>query len=221
MSTKGAPKPIVVGVDGSPASSLAVRWAATGRSPARSPSRARAHLPRAGWHVVIRAGQQLSGGPAPDRRAVVRGARQAREVARESIELSEEFAFRSPADALMDMSAQAQNAPVAQLGTLASMFLGSVSTRLVHHAHCPVTVIHDDPPPPSRPEAPILVGSDNSPASDHATELAFDEAATRGVGLVVLHSWWSPGAFQFPGFDWEGLLPDVDAELGRRLDPSA
>ncbi len=67
--------------------------------------------------------------------------------------------------------------------------LGSVSTGLVHHAHCPVAVIHDEAPillGPSR--LPVLVGIDGSPVSELATAIAFDEASFRGVDLVALHA---------------------------------
>ena len=63
-------------------------------------------------------------------------------------------------------------------GALDRMLLGSVSTGLVHHAHCPVAVIHDqDPPIPEPSQAPVLVGIDGSPASESATAIAFDEAS--------------------------------------------
>jgi nucleotide-binding universal stress UspA family protein len=75
-------------------------------------------------------------------------------------------------------------------GALRRRLLGSVSLGLVHHAHCPVAVIHDEDPLMHHPaQAPILVGIDGSPASELATAIAFDEASRRGVGLVAMHSW--------------------------------
>ena len=54
-------------------------------------------------------------------------------------------------------------------GAMARTLLGSVSTGLVHHAHCPVAIIHDeDPLMPQPSQAPVVVGVDGSPASEHA-----------------------------------------------------
>jgi nucleotide-binding universal stress UspA family protein len=68
--------------------------------------------------------------------------------------------------------------------------LGSVSTALVHHGHCPVGVVREERPPVSQSQrAPVVVGVDGSPASELATAIAFDEASWRGVGLAALHAW--------------------------------
>ncbi len=69
-------------------------------------------------------------------------------------------------------------------GAVARVLLGSVSSGLVHHAHCPVAVIHDEDPLTARsPQAPVVVGVDGSPTSELATEIAFDEASPRrGIG---------------------------------------
>ncbi|KZS65603.1 universal stress protein [Mycobacterium ostraviense] len=72
-------------------------------------------------------------------------------------------------------------------GAFSQVLLGSVSTSLVNYAHCPVVVVHDQAPAPA--QAPVLVGIDGSPASQLATEIAFDEASRRGVDVVALHAW--------------------------------
>jgi len=75
-------------------------------------------------------------------------------------------------------------------GALKRRLLGSVTSGLIHHAHCPVAVIHDEDPLMDHPaQAPVLVGIDGSPASELATAMAFDEASRRGVGVVAMHSW--------------------------------
>lgn len=91
-----------------------------------------------------------------------------------------------------------------------------MSTGVVHRAECPVAVIHDEDPPPD-PAAPVLLGFDGSAASDAAVALAFEEASSRKVKLVALHAWWSPGAFEMPGFDWETIRPEVDREVAQQL----
>ena len=76
------------------------------------------------------------------------------------------------------------------LGAIGRRLLGSVSSGLVHHAHCPVAVIHDeDPLMPHPAKAPVVVGIDGSPASEPATAIAFEEASRRGVELVAVHAW--------------------------------
>ena len=76
-----------------------------------------------------------------------------------------------------------------ELGAIGRRLLGSVSSGLLHHAHCPVAVIHDeDPLMPTPAVAPVVVGIDGSPASEAATALAFDEASRRGVELVAVHT---------------------------------
>ena len=92
-------------------------------------------------------------------------------------------------------------------------FLGSVSSGLVYHAHCPVAVIHDEEPLGANvARAPVLVGIDGSPASEAATAIAFDEASRRGVGLMALHAWTdlrvSDFKEWFPNFNWDAQLAD-------------
>jgi len=51
-------------------------------------------------------------------------------------------------------------------------FLGSVSSGLVYHAHCPVAVIHDEEPLGANvARAPVLVGIDGSRASEERLRL--------------------------------------------------
>lgn len=78
--------------------------------------------------------------------------------------------------------------------------LGSVSTGLVHSAHCPVAVVHHETSP--SPQAPVVVGMDMSPASEPAAAIAFEEASRRGVGLLALHAWTDMGPLEFPRINW-------------------
>lgn len=101
-------------------------------------------------------------------------------------------------------------------GLVSRMLLGSVSSGIVRHAHCPVAVIHADEPTPD-PQAPVLVGVDGSPASEAATEFAFDEASRRGVDLVALHAWSDVGVFPLLGMDWHQLEAEGQETLAERL----
>jgi nucleotide-binding universal stress UspA family protein len=97
--------------------------------------------------------------------------------------------------------------------------LGSVSSGLLHHAQCPVAVVHDPEQAEHeiRDDAPVLVGIDGSPASEAATALAFDEAARRNVPLVALHAWSDVGVFPILGMDWRTYRDQGDEVLGERL----
>ena len=78
--------------------------------------------------------------------------------------------------------------------------LGSVTSGLVHHAHCPVAVIHAEELPSA--QAPVVVGIDGSPTSELATAIAFDEASRRGVDLIALHAWSDTGPIEFASANW-------------------
>ena len=105
------------------------------------------------------------------------------------------------------------------LGEFCWHMLGSVSSGLLHHAHCPVAIVHD---PDSagreiRDDAPVLLGVDGSPASEAATALAFDEASRQRVPLVALLAWSDVGVFPILGMDWQVYRDEGDEVLGERL----
>ncbi|WP_431768052.1 universal stress protein [Mycobacterium mantenii] len=103
------------------------------------------------------------------------------------------------------------------LGALGRLLLGSVTARLLHHAHCPVAVIHSDADVTPAANAPVLVGIDGSPASEAAVSLAFDEASRRGVDLVALHAWSDVGVFPMLGMDWRDSEAEGQEILAERL----
>lgn len=69
-------------------------------------------------------------------------------------------------------------------GSLASVIAGSVSSTVAAHAHSPVAVITHP-----RPNGPVVVGIDQSPITDHVLTAAFEQAAVRRAGLTVVHTW--------------------------------
>ena len=103
------------------------------------------------------------------------------------------------------------------LGGVKGLLLGSVSSGLVHHAHCPVAIIHDEDPMMDHPAtAPVAVGVDGSRASELATAIAFDEASRRGVELVAIHTWMN--AADFPvDVPRDDIGAQADEELAQRL----
>ncbi len=107
-------------------------------------------------------------------------------------EIDSELLSAAPVPTLIDLSKEAHMMVVGCRGqeALQRALLGSVSTGLIHHAHCPVAVIHDEAPILLEPsQLPVLVGIDGSPASELATAIAFDEASFRGVDLLAVYAW--------------------------------
>jgi nucleotide-binding universal stress UspA family protein len=101
-------------------------------------------------------------------------------------------------------------------GAFGRLLMGSVSTGMVHHAHCPVVVVHEDGTNRPGAGAPVLLGVDGSPASEAATALAFDEASRRGVDLIALHAWSDFGVPTL-GIDWRDCETEGQEALAERL----
>ena len=188
MSTSIQPPGIVVGVDGSPASKVAVDWAAR--------DAAMRGIALTLVHVV----SSVVAAPFPDTSAAGFGKWQqqkGRECLDEAtrgrrrgtrgigpVQVRSEMYYSATVPTLVDLSKGAELIVVGSRGHGAfGSLLGSVSAGLVQHAHCPVAVIHDeDPLMPHPAQAPVLVGIDGSPASELATAIAFDEASRTARG---------------------------------------
>ena len=224
MSTAAEAKPIVVGVDGSAVSKVAVDWAA------RDAVRRGVALKLV--HVLTPpAVMAFPDVPMPpgylewqqeEGRKLLDGALQtAREAAGGSaLDTSTATVAGPSVPSLVEASKDAQFVVVGcrGRGALARGVLGSVSNGLAHHAHCPVVIIHDeDPLMPHPSKAPVVVGVDGSPASEKAVALAFEEASLRGVDLVAVHAWSDTGVFEFPGADWSTQQAMGEETLSERL----
>jgi nucleotide-binding universal stress UspA family protein len=122
--------------------------------------------------------------------------------------------------ALVDLSKDAELVAMGSRGSARwrGRLLGSVSSGVVRHAHCPVAIIHDeDPLMPYPAQAPVLVGVDGSSASELATAIAFDEASRRNVGLIALHAWSDVDVSEWPGVDWPATQSMAEQVLAERL----
>ena len=212
MPTPATHRGIVVGVDGSPASNVAVDWAA--RDAAMYPPTA-GHTPMVSTFYR----QWLND---EGRKVLTDALRTVEDSTKQfgPLDVSGELMTGPPVPTLVDVSKDAEMLVVGSHGRSAMdrILLGSVSTGLVHHAHCPVAVIHSqDPLVPDPAQAPVLVGIDGSPASESATAIAFDEASWRGVELVALHAWSDTEVFEFPGLDWSTVQSQGEELLAERL----
>lgn len=222
MSTAASSLPIIVGVDGSPASRVAVDWAA------RDAARRGADLKLV--HVLVPpAVMAFPEVPMPpgfmewqdeEGRRLLDSAVKTVEEAGAQVEVSTDMVSGSAVPVLADLSSSAQMIVVGSRGhgALARGLMGSISTGLAHHAHCPVAIIHDeDPLMPHPSKAPVVVGVDGSPASENAVAIAFEQASFRGVDLLAVHAWSDTGVFEFPGADWSTLQAAGEQTLSERL----
>jgi nucleotide-binding universal stress UspA family protein len=211
---------IIVGVDGSPSANAAVVWAARAATMRNCElTLVYADAPVMGmWMATPVAAAVLDWHDEHGREIVEAATQIAKESTSGSVKLAGQLMSEATVPALVQMSREAQMVVVGcrGRGALARTVLGSVSMGLVHRAHCPVAVIHDESPLTNN-RAPVLLGFDGSTASEPATELAFDEASRRRVGLVVLHAWWGSGAFELP-LDWDVLRPEVEETLAKQLE---
>lgn len=215
MPAQGKSHGIVVGIDGSPPSNAAVAWAAR--------DAALRSIPLTLVHVTAPAVAAAPTGVAvPSLMAmpvIAEYTRWQRENAEQVIadarkiasdtdagsgppEVETRILDSSPTPALLELSKDAEMlvAGCRGQGAVDRALLGSVSSALVHHAHCPVAIVHDEEFPSAK--APVLVGVDGSPTSERATELAFDEASRRGVELIALHAWSDMPILGFPSINW-------------------
>lgn len=185
---------IVVGVDGSTSSELALRWAlddAAVRNVAvhvicchRRP----VMLSWEGMHPsdlegLARAARQFA------REVVDRSLEQARGIAPD-LEVTGEAVDGRAADVLTERSADAARIVVGsrQLKALGSALLGSVGAGLAARAHCPVVVVRG--PAGLHPEQPaVVVGIDGSDTAEPALAFGFDHADRHGVPLRAVMCW--------------------------------
>jgi nucleotide-binding universal stress UspA family protein len=193
MSSRQINLGVVVGVDGSSSSESAIRWA-THEARLRN-------VPLTLVHVAVTpswgpAPWLLSNAPLPlpaDEDPALE--KSTRKITTDSIKIAEdsvhgsdrpeirsEIFFSVPVPTLVDLSKDAHMVVVGRRGQhrLRGVLLGSVSTGMMHHAHCPVAVIGDAVPAGQKDSRrPVVVGIDGSSASELATAIAFDEASWR------------------------------------------
>ncbi|WP_375481420.1 universal stress protein [uncultured Mycobacterium sp.] len=220
---------ILVGVDWSASSRLAVRWAAH-EATMRNVPLTLVHVILAQlWRLNVFGAHAVSAASGLSQQQEAAGQKviaDAVKVVEGSLafgprpQIDSRLLLGPPVSTLVDLSKDAQMVALGCRGEgmLDRVLLGSVSTGLVHHAHCPVAVIHDFAPGSMRlSQRPVLVGIDGSPASELATAIAFDEASRRGVGLIALHAWSDADLFEIGTTEWSAQEADAVESLAERL----
>ncbi|WP_296148780.1 MULTISPECIES: universal stress protein [unclassified Pseudonocardia] len=217
-------QPVVVGVDGSPESLEAVRWAAAEAH--------RRHLPLR----FVSAVQWLRPGPVGltalasvrIHDVAVQSAEAkidlARSVARDTVpdlDIRWEVRDGPAASVLRDEADSAAMLVVGNRGTggFGDLLAGSVSVAVAALARCPVVVVRRRPGPADRTDRPVVVGVDGTRTSESALSFAFAEASARQVGLVAVHVWSDDMIDPFAGplVDWEALAVEANSVLAERL----
>lgn len=206
---------IVVGVDGSPDSVVALDWAT-----AEAQVRETSLLVMYGLHA------SLTVGPLGDT-TVVPAAEDLRRSAEEiltdagrrvgerapGVRVDTQLALLPPGQALLEAARDGAGLLVVGtrgLGTAAAIAMGSVSGQVVPHAACPTVVVPspDDVPPD---DGSIVVGVDGSEHGDAALQFALREAARRSAPVVAVHAYRAE-APTLPFFDPGHTEVAVEAE---------
>lgn len=180
-------EPVVVGIDGSPAALLAVRWAASRALRDGSPLRIvhAYQLPR-GFPTGVTEEESLL----RLRRAVGRQwLGEAREVARQTAPEVAVKAELAAMPAITGLSRLSRRAAVLVLGNrgrsaIGDLLVGSTSAAMTGRAHCPVVLVREDLPT----AGPVVVGVDGTRDSEAAVEYAFAEADAEEATLVAVHA---------------------------------
>src|SRR5271165_650593 len=134
--------------------------------------------------------------------------------------VSTELLVSPPVPTLVELSQEAQMVVVGcrRRGALRRALLGSVSAGVVHQAHCPVAVVHDEAPTSRQAnKLPVLVGVDGSRSSELTAAVAFDEASWRGVDLVALHARSDNNMFTIRRNKWLGWQPSAEETVSECL----
>ncbi|MFF3625001.1 universal stress protein [Streptomyces sp. NPDC002467] len=206
---------VIVGVDGSPESRAAARWAAQ-----------EAVLRRVALRLVHAVDWPLDPVfPGLGRQDVDRWADHAlTEAAQElqrrhpELEIATRCLAARPAAAL---AAEAADAGLLVLGSrglggLVGFIIGSVAVSTLVATDTPVVLIRvaDDPDGPGiGSDAEVIVGVDIRESCDLVLAFAFEEAARRHCPLRAVHSWKMPPAYAYvPFFD-----PDNERDVNRSV----
>lgn len=192
---------ILVGVDGSDASTDAVKWAAAAAAAERLPLK------------IVAAYTSTTSDYAPGlvipqdvidaiRAEATSAVQKAAEVARaeaSGIEVSGSIVEGDAARVMLEIGEHAHMIVLGTrgLGSVKGLFLGSVSTNVAAHAKGRVVIV---PAGARGGNGPIVVGIDDSAISDPAVAEAYRQAGVRNRTLTAVHTWTPLDADALHGF---------------------
>lgn len=180
---------VVVGVDGSDQSLLAVDWAA-GHADLENRPLVLVHatsLPSPHWmgRWGIEA-REFELAVREDAQATIAEAEATAARVSDDLTVHGLVLVEDPRSALLRLSDEAASVVIGSRGRgpVRSLVLGSVGMALVRHTRCPVVVLR---PVRQKPDLGVVVGIDARPATSAALKFAFDQAAARQLSVTVLH----------------------------------
>ncbi|MFF7726491.1 universal stress protein [Streptomyces sp. NPDC008001] len=185
--------PLVVGVDGSAGSMLALDWAVD----AAARRRARLRIVYASRWERYESRLPEPGEPSAEAVAEERVVAVSELRARErspGLVVEAEVLPEEPLNALLDESRRALalvTGPSGR-GTLTGLLLGSVSLSVAARAHCPVVVVRGEERNVRGEYGRIVVGVGAPEEAPAALRFALREAAARGCGVEAVRAWRHP-----------------------------
>lgn len=223
--------PVVVGIDGSDASMLALDWAATQAAAETRPlvlltaAAVSGELPSA-WLATYVVDDHQDRAQLKERaRAVARRCTARVHEKHPGLDVRHEMSFEDPRDALLEIEADLVVVGTRGLGLVRRLLLGSVASEVVKHATHPTVVVRERKGSVS--QGGVLVGIAGDAGDAAAINLACRVAQARSLPVTAYHSVWdvvqpsetrdvAPDA---PGYDAE-RLPLVRAiEIAKRDHP--
>lgn len=126
----------------------------------------------------------------------------------------------SASKVLIDRSAKAAGVVVGGRGAggFPGLLIGSAANQVLHHASCTVIVVHENEPSTRGGKAsdgPVIVGVDGSDESRIALRVAGKEARLRSTRLVVLGAYQARDRIELDIPNGPDSTPDPGAKAGR------
>ena len=197
---------IVVGVDGSDESRLALQWTVQEARTRRARVRA-VHVwhfpPDYVWYYPPHPPDVAVKPPYRDRDELEKEAMKlldqaVTEAVGSGVDIVQEVDEGLPADRLVRAAATAELLVVGSRGRggFRSLLLGSVSQQCAHHTPCPLVIVRGVVHEPGTDSNTIVVGVDGSPDGEAALRWALEEADRRGGRVLAVHAWSLPNGYE-------------------------
>lgn len=219
MTTASEGLPVVVGIDGSDTALGGARWAAEVATRSARPLTLVHAIPKLEWHFTAPpAGLEQSS----DGDVVLAAAEQAVRSMHPDLAIRTVAVRGAVATALADASESARFLVLGE-GAAGHRSLGGHVARTVHRARCPIVVWRPAVARRTGKPLPIVVGIDESDASNRTLAEAFDIARTLHAPLMVVHMWEIAAAVGMGdlggqgNMDWR-LLDVLQSRQRQRMD---